>query len=99
MEKKKKEKNQVMKTKKLKLYTFIDYDEEVLIDIGTIEEIRDFFFDRLKEDWYKYKMEEEEADDLMKKAETNDKALEELIKMTWGARIEHLRTITEKDLK
>jgi hypothetical protein len=99
MEKKKKEKNQVMKTKKLKLYTFIDYDEEVLIDIGTIEEIRDFFFDRLKEDWYKYKMEEEEADDLMKKAETNDKALEELIKMTWGARIEHLRTITENDLK
>jgi hypothetical protein len=88
-----------MKTKKLKLYTFIDNDEEVLIDAGTMQEIRDFFFERLDEDWYEYEMEEEEAEDLMKKAKKSDKALEELIEMTWGASIEHLRTITEKDLK
>ncbi len=88
-----------MTTKELDFYTFIDNDEEVLIDAGTMEEIRDFFFERLDEDWYEYEMEEEEAEDLMKKAETDDEALEELIEMTWGARIEHLTTITEKDLK
>ena len=92
-----------MATKEVKLYRLIDNDEEVLIDVGTMEEIRDFFFVRLDEDWYEYEMEKEEVENLMKmldeKAETDDEALEELIEMTWGATIEHLRTITEKDLK
>ena len=83
--------------KKLNLYTFIDNDEEVLIESGTMDEIRDFFFERLDEDIYEDEI--EEAGDLMKKAKKSDKALEELIEMTWGARIEHRRTITEKDLK
>ncbi len=103
MEKKKKEKNQVMETKKLDLYIFLDHKDEILIAAGTMEEIRKYFYDLIDDlidDFEEsYPDDLEELVTLIESAKTNDEALEKLIAMTWGARIEPIRTITEKDLK
>jgi hypothetical protein len=83
--------------KTLKLYRFTDNDGEVLIDNTPIEKIRKFFYERL--DYDIYELEIEEAGELVEIAKIDDKALEELVKIVWGAEIELIKTISENDLK
>ena len=85
------------KPKKVKLYTLIDRYGETLIDAGTIQEIRDFFFENLDEGYYEDEL--YAYDYLIKDAYKKDKALIELVSCVWDADIELVRTITEKDLK
>jgi hypothetical protein len=82
--------------KTLKLYRFTDNDGEVLIDNTPIEKIRKFFYERL--DYDIYELEIEEAGELVEIAKIDDKALEELVKIVWGAEIELIKTISENDL-
>ena len=82
--------------KTLKLYRFTDNDGEVLIDNTPIEKIRKFFYERL--DYDNYELEIEEAGELVEIAKIDDKALEELVKIVWGAEIELIKTISENDL-
>ena len=82
--------------KTLKLYRFTDNDGEVLIDNTPIEKIRKFFYERL--DYDIYELEIEESGELVEIAKIDDKALEELVKIVWGAEIELIKTISENDL-
>ena len=82
--------------KTLKLYRFTDNDGEVLFNNVPIEKIRKFFYERL--DYDNYELEIEEAGELVEIAKIDDKALEELVKIVWGAEIELIKTISENDL-
>jgi len=82
--------------KTLKLYRFTDNDGEVLFNNAPIEKIRKFFYERL--DYDIYELEVEEAGELVEIAKIDDKALEELVKIVWGAEIELIKTISENDL-